>query len=144
MNTKPTPRWHSLPACHCSSSSRITMKLTTQRDLIRSVAARWRQQYEPFTNDDKPLFSVRNGYREPIREKPIAEKLDALDKETATAADVAAIIGNESWTRLTCDECGKDTDAVLTVGQEPDYESHTASLCRSCVERAYSIPWMNA
>jgi hypothetical protein len=115
------------------------MKLTTQRDLIRAVAARWRQQYEPFTNDDKPLFSVRNGYRQPIPKKAIAEKLDALDKETATAAEVAEIIGNESWTRLTCDECGKDTDALLTVGQEPDYESHTASLCRSCVERSSSI-----
>lgn len=120
------------------------MKLTTQRDLIRAIATRWRRQYEPFTYDDKPLFSVRNGYRQPIPKKAIAEKLDALDKETATPADVAEIIGNESWTRLTCDECGKDTDSVLTVGQEPDYESHTASLCRSCVEQASSIPWMNA
>jgi hypothetical protein len=119
------------------------MKLTTQRDLIRAVAARWRQQYEPFTHDT-PLFSVRNGYRQAIPKKEIAAMLDAIDAETATPEDIAAIIGNESWTRLTCDECGKDTDAVLTVGQEPDYESHTASLCRSCVERASSIPWMNS
>ncbi len=118
------------------------MKLTTQRDLIRAVAARWRKQYEPFTHDT-PLFSVRNGHRQAIPKKEIAEMLDAIDPETATPEDIAAIIGNESWTRLTCDECGKDTDAVLTVGQEPDYESHTASLCRSCVERAASISWMN-
>jgi hypothetical protein len=120
------------------------MKLTTQRDLIRAVAARWRQQYEPFQNDDRPLFSVRNGCRQPIPKKAIIEMLDALDKETATPADVAGIIGNASWTRLTCDECEKDTDAVLTVGEKPDYESHTASLCRSCVERAASISWINA
>lgn len=120
------------------------MKLTTQRDTIRAVASRWRQQYEPFT-DDRPMFSWRTGVTSPpLNKKQIAEKLDDLDGETATPEDVAAIIGNESWTRLTCDECGKDTDAVLTVGQEPDYESHTASLCRSCVERASSIPWMNA
>lgn len=120
------------------------MKLTTQRDTIRAVASRWRQQYEPFT-DDRPMFSWRTGVTSPpLNKKQIAENLDDLDGETATPEDVAAIIGNESWTRLTCDECGKDTDAVLTVGQEPDYESHTASLCRSCVERASSIPWMNA
>jgi hypothetical protein len=118
------------------------MKLTTQRDLIRAVAARWRQQYEPFTHDT-PLFSVRNVYRQAISNKEIAETLDAIDAETATPEDIAAIIGNESWTRLSCDECGKDTDAVLTVGQEPDYDSHTASLCRSCVKRAFSIYWMN-
>jgi hypothetical protein len=122
-----------------SAGDHPAMKLTTQRDLIRSVATRWRQQYEPFTHDT-PLFSVRNGHRQVIPKKEIAASLEALDKETATAADVAAIIGNESWTRLTCDECGKDTDAVIMVGQEPDYESHTASLCRSCVERASSIP----
>lgn len=119
------------------------MKLTTQRDTIRAVASRWRKQYEPFT-DDRPRFSWRTGVTSPpLNKKQIAEKLDALDAETATPEDVAAIIGNESWTRLTCDECGKDTDAVLTVGQELYYESHTASLCRSCVEQESSIPWMN-
>ena len=118
------------------------MKLTTQRDLIRTVAARWRQQYEPFSHDI-PLCSVRNGHRQTIPKKEIAAMLDATDLETATPADIAAIIGNESWTRLTCDECGKDTDAVLTVGREPDYESRTVSLCRSCVEQASSIPWVS-
>jgi len=113
------------------------MKITTQRDLIREVAARWRRQYEPF-RDDRPIFSVRNGYNQAISKKEIAEGLDAIDVETATPADIAAIIGNESWTRLTCHECGKDTDTVITVGQEPDYESHTASLCRPCVDQLLS------
>lgn len=113
------------------------MNLTTQRDLIRGVAKRWRDTYAPFEQWD-----MRPTMFGPVPDKrAISIKLDKLDKETATAADVAAIIGNESWTHLTCDECGKDADAVLTVGQEPDYESHTASLCRSCVERASSIPW---
>jgi len=131
---------HSFQNRSGSMSQPTTMKITTQRDLIREVAARWRQQYEPF-RDDRPIFSIRNGYRQPIKKKEIAEMLDAIDAETATPADIAAIIGNESWTRLTCHECGKDTDAVLTVGQEPDYESHTACLCAPCVKRAASIPW---
>lgn len=83
------------------------------------------------------MFSFRTGIATPpLNKKQIARKLDALDGETATPADVDSIIGNSSWTRLTCDECGKEVDAVLTVGQEPDYESHTASLCRNCVKLA--------
>jgi len=117
------------------------MTLTTQRDLIRSVAARWRKQYEPFT-DDRPLFSWRTGQQlPPLNKKQIAEKLDALDPETATAAEVNDTIGNASWTRLSCDECGKETDATLQVGEEPDYESQTACLCRSCVEKAAATVW---
>jgi hypothetical protein len=65
------------------------MKITTQRDLIRAVAKRWRQQYEPFTHDS-PLFSVRNGHRKAIPKKEIAEILDAIDGESAmTPAQLA-------------------------------------------------------
>ena len=67
-----------------------------------------------------------------------------MDAETATPEMIEAIIGNGSWTRLTCDECKKDVDAILTVGDAPDYESNTASLCRKCVEKASSFSWDNA
>lgn len=116
------------------------MIFTTQRNLIRVIAARWRNQYAPFTHD-APLFSERNGYRTGLTKKAISEKLDALDPETASVEDVANIIGNDSWTRLTCDQCGKDTDAVLNVGQEPDIESHTASLCKECFLSLAAMPW---
>lgn len=66
----------------------------------------------------------------------VAEKLEALDKENASAKDVADIIRNESWTRLECSECGCECDWVLMVGQEPDYESRTAYLCFGCVKLA--------
>jgi len=72
-----------------------------------------------------------------MREKSkVAEALDALNKETASIQDVEAIIGNGSWTRLTCDECSSEVDAVIRMGQEPDYESSTALLCFSCVKKA--------
>lgn len=119
------------------------MNLTTKRELIRAVASRWRQQYEPFS-DDRPMFSWRTGVTSPpLNKKQIAEKLDTLDGETATAEEVAAIIGNESWTRLTCDECGLDVDSVLTVGQAPDYESRTASICQDCAAKVAAISWEN-
>jgi hypothetical protein len=114
------------------------MKLITQRDLIRKVAERWHQQYDHYPEDDRPLFSVRNGMRTQLNKREIASHLDMLNKETATADDVNTIIGNKSWTRLTCDECGSETiTEVMEVGQEPDYESNTARLCLECIKKAY-------
>lgn len=116
----------------------IFMKLITQREIIRIVAKRWREQYEPF-KEDRPLFSVRNGYQSSKTKREVADELDALDKETASPTDVAAIIGNESWTRMKCHECGNETDTLIQVGQEPDYESHTADLCMGCVRKAFDL-----
>lgn len=102
------------------------MKFTTQRDVIRNVANRWRQQYPQgkayWPRDSEETYTA----------------LVALDKETATPEQIAKIIGNESWTRLRCDECEEDVTALLTVGEEPDYESATASICLSCLEKAAS------
>jgi len=114
------------------------MQLITRRELIRNVAAKWREQYEPF-KDDGLLFGEWNGVRIKKTKAQVADELDALDKEKATAEDVAAIIGNASWTRLTCDECGKECETVLRVGQPPDYESRTACLCIRCVKDAASL-----
>lgn len=112
------------------------MKLTTQRELIRTVAANWRRAYGPDFSDLHFSRHVDKS-RHPLTKKQIMERLDALDGETATAEEVNAIIGNKLWTRLVCDECGReDADAVLVVGEEPDYDSCTASLCRSCVQQA--------
>ena len=100
------------------------MKITTQRDLIRTAPKRWRNTYEPFNNDQ-------------LSKREIADELDKLDLESATPSDVADIIGNESWTRITCDQCKKEVTAVLQVGERRDYESATANLCRKCVEHVY-------
>lgn len=100
------------------SASRIVV-LTT-RSQIRGVAKSWQDQY-PIVHE----------HHEGIR-----ECLDALDGETATAADVAAIIGNDSWTALACDVCGDDVAALVRLGDEPDYDSRTLSVCDGCLASA--------
>lgn len=112
------------------------MHIITQRMLIQGVAKRWHQQYAPFSNGSPPLFSARKGLGTSLTKEGIYQHLEALDKETASAADVANIIGNESWTRMTCDECKSDVDWLLEVGAERDYESSTACLCKECVAKA--------
>lgn len=116
------------------------MKLITQRQLIQKVAARWRQQYEPF-KDQTPMFSVRAGIEKLRSKREISEELDALDGDTATAQQVDAIIGNGSWTRMNCDQCKKEVTSVLRVGAELDYESATADLCEECVAQACKVEW---
>lgn len=90
----------------------------TTRSLIRGVAKAWREQYPGGCAEDKLA---------------IWHKLQLLDGETATAEDVDASIGNNSWTSLTCDGCGEDVAALAVVGQEEDYESATARMCQACL-----------
>lgn len=104
------------------------MKLMTTRSMIQGVAQAWRFQYERFKCGADKM--------------EIADKLDALDKDTATSEDVARIIGNDSWTKLRCDECARYVEAVVQVGEEPEIESHTACLCRECFDNANAL-WPN-
>lgn len=100
------------------------MQLITERDLIRGVAKAWDEQYGTPTD---PKYS----------ETLVSQRLHELDTEKATAQDVAAIIGNDSWTTLRCHECGKDTTTILRLGEPPDYESNTADICPTCIRQAY-------
>ena len=93
------------------------MEKVTQRDLIRAVAKRWCEQY---------------GEREPA----ILTRLESLDLETATCADVAEIIGNEFWTIVGCDECQRTCDAVIRLGEAPGESSRTAFICGPCLAKA--------
>ncbi len=42
-------------------------------------------------------------------------------------------------TKCNCNECGKNADIVVQLGQEPDYESATANICLDCLKRAVEI-----
>lgn len=99
------------------------MQLLDERSEVMTVAERWKSQYcckgtwhDPFECDAKDVY----------------ERLVALPA-SASAADVAAIIGNDSWIGESCTECGER--AIVLVGQEPDYESATAYLCANCLQK---------
>lgn len=100
------------------------MKKITQRDLIREVAARWARQYHGTTDSGK---------------LNILAALLSLDRQTASPEYVARIIGNDSWTRLTCHECGECVKEVVQIGEEMDIESHTAHVCHDCLNEAAHV-----
>lgn len=105
------------------------MKLITERELIRGVAAAWRRQYRR----DQGLHGGASS-------EDIARRLEALDTETSTGSDVAAITGNTGWTEVpACDECGTWGPVVVQIGEPPDYESSTAEICPACIARASAL-----
>lgn len=103
--------------------------LRTTRDMIRGVAERWRVQY-----------GISGTWTRTISgdSEKVYKRLLALP-DTATAKDVEAIIGNDSWTRLTCDQCDREVDAVVELGQRPDYASHAADICLDCLRTALNL-----
>lgn len=101
------------------------MKLLSERNQVREVAERWKMQYG---NTTQPEWKAKTA------------ALEDLDKETATAADVAEIIGNDSWAcPQQCDECGARSWNVVQLGEEPDYESRTANVCFDCLAKAHQL-----
>ncbi len=101
------------------------MKVTTRQSAAAEAPQRWDEQYANFPDIDGTKATI-------------ARELKKLGKSPDPDA-IDRIIGNDSWTHLTCNECGDSVDAVVQVGQEPDYESATAELCIKCVKAAVEL-----
>lgn len=95
------------------------MNLITKQSMLQRLPQVWAAQY------DKQVHGI---YAALVAE---GDKL--------TEARAAEIIGNDSWTRITCDECEQSVEAAVTVGQEPDYDSATATICLDCLQKAADL-----
>lgn len=105
------------------------MKLISAKTMVAEVVKTWRAQY---FRDGKWTRCVGGS-------ENIYQRLSALP-ETATADDVAAIIGNDTWAHSpACHECKRIMPAVVQLGEPPDYESHTASICVDCLKEAVTL-----
>jgi hypothetical protein len=58
---------------------------------------------------------------------------------TPSPEDVNRVIGNTSWTDCYCHDCGKSVEAVVELGQKPDYDSATANVCFPCLKKAVKL-----
>lgn len=99
------------------------MELITKKMVIEGVPKRYAAQYPK-------NYMFRNG----TESRKILAKLKAA--VPLTEQSVKEIIGNASWTELSCDECDESVDAVIVLGQEPDFESKTARICIECLKKA--------
>ena len=96
------------------------MKLVTKRILIEGVVAAWEQQFG----------------RDPERPKckAILTALRSLDLARATEMQITRIIGNRSWTRIECIECGQECVEAFVFGKAAEDADSPVYVCRACLE----------
>jgi hypothetical protein len=105
------------------------MELLDERSQVKAAIQRWIAKY----GMDKTYGADKRG-------RKVGAELAELDAETATAEQVGEIIGNRSWAcPRSCDECGQETWQLVQLGEEPDYESRTASICSDCLRAALRL-----
>lgn len=100
--------------------------LITERDLIR-------QHIEHSIG-----WLVRNQHMGDSDVIARAKRVAALNPETATLDEVAAADGG-TYPSVHCDGCDNYVTRAVRVGDEPDYESNTATLCTACAFEAFSL-----
>jgi hypothetical protein len=98
------------------------MKVITKQQLIDTVTEKWKREYGECNSE---------------KHNKIYSKLCAL--ENPTEEQIAEVIGNSTWTRNDCTECGNDVDVIVEIGEEPDYRSNTAWLCLECLQKALKL-----
>ena len=111
------------------------MKRITERDRILSVAEAWDAQYSinikgvpPYP--DRQLLSGDTA-------RQISERLHKLNLKKVKASTVNNVIGNDSWTRITCEECEqKVTQVVVLYGSGSD---SAIEICESCLNLAKRV-----
>lgn len=105
----------------------MNLSVLTERDLIRQVADRWRKTY----------FDGRTqSWRQSLGDSCLTyDRLAALDPEAATAADVNAIIGNQTWSRPQCTVCQERVVKVVVL-ENCESEAH---VCLACLDRARNL-----
>lgn len=101
----------------------MNLSVLTKREVIQSVARRWREQY----SDDYMKHSPEK--------MEILVKLEKLDLNKASPETIGKIIGNNSWSQLECGGCERDVKKVVI------YERYNDSirLCAACLKHGLNI-----
>ena len=95
------------------------MRIVTQAEKVANAAARWRRQYEGKQATCAGQVAL----------------IPALEAVTGSAQDRAAeierLVGNESWTRVWCDECCTYQTCGVTFSSD-----ESVTVCASCLRAA--------
>ena len=102
------------------------MVVVTKRDLIATVAERWRA-----THFGRGYWVTATDSFDP---EQIYLALKALPPE-ASEAQVTAITGQPWWTQNFCAECENDSAVTVGFGAELHHPTDTCFICLDCLER---------
>lgn len=97
------------------------MELLNQKTIAENVYERWCHQYpDSRYSDEKDKMAIK-------------KKL----KGVTNVDEINKIIGNDSWTALEkCNECGLTSKIIVRLGENEDYDSKTAYMCKGCLVKA--------
>ena len=108
------------------------MKLITRQMKVAEELADWDRWNAAYLKEpDRYAAWVSGGQKEKYKQ------LVALGNNPAPD-DVDRIL-RLPRTRLSCHECDEECEAVMEMGEPNDYESATACLCLSCVQKAAAL-----
>ena len=93
---------------------------------INSIAERWYKRYGG--KEESDWINVISG-----SSKDIYEKLIALGPNPPIDS-IEEIIGNKSWTHISCDGCGEYTLQAVAIG-----ECGAKNYCETCIREAFTI-----
>lgn len=102
------------------------MYLNTKHQILKTLPNRFRFQY----NSNRKLLDGK--FTDDIYDL-------LIDEENLTEEKAIEIIGNKSWTDNICDECKKDVNALIYLGEEPNIESNTAAICKDCLLKSVNL-----
>ena len=106
------------------------MRIVTWREVVKDLPKMYRERFENWDRQHRFPDGTTIGQN--------MDALRALDMESCSPEDIAAI-GLTGWVGLRCDECGKEQDALVRLGEEPDYEARWQDLCRECLQAALNL-----
>lgn len=106
------------------------MELITKRSRLDEIPDRYHEQYSKFYGTEYRLFDG-------ARPEDIEVALRALPLPLVEA-DVIKFLGS-SWFDVHCDECERSVDAAVVLGEQPNYESATATICTDCLRNALAL-----
>lgn len=104
------------------------MRLITKQNLANIAKDRWKAQYYKngewytYCGDDREITY---------------NNLVALG-DNPSPDDVNEVIGNNSWTNITCSECKESVDSVVELG-EVGYDTEYVYVCKDCLTKALEL-----
>lgn len=111
------------------------MKLITKQGKANTVAERWKQTYYSY-NYSHELKEWYRGGKNNSEDK--YNKLIALG-DNPSPKSIESIIGNPTWTTLTCDHCKKEVDKVVSFSGVASDEYGYTELCWNCIDKISNI-----
>lgn len=107
------------------------MEIVSRKSKAASTAERWARQYG--INDGISTSALGSMYEKYNRLVDLGHSPDP--------DDVDNVLGNKSWTRLDCDECGWAVDVAMQLGND---DVDGVFICYRCLEKAVTLARLDA